>query len=92
MKITRHVPTFCEGFAQFEHNATDFDGLLSAEWIKNIKQQDKFYKFSFTKYLSGNDVFILMAEFEEGKRWWVVGFIQDCKMEDINLPEWRTGK
>ena len=69
-------------------------------WAQNLGFNLKFYRFSLSKpkgYLMGGTTQIgelpkcmrqnLMAEFEDGTRWYVVGYIDDPKWD--GLPEWK---
>jgi len=65
----------------------DLDELLSMDWIKERKTLDNFYRFSLSKMNnSKNYTGLLMAEYNEGKKWHVVGYLKDL----VDLPEWKA--
>ena len=50
-----------------------------------------FYRFSISKRFNGET--ILMAEYKQGKEWWVVGYItNDEKGITNSLPVWEAKK
>jgi len=59
--------------------------LLNIDFVKNFSNRDNFYRFSLSidNYFNQHS---LMAEYDEGREWWVVGFI-DNPLE-VNLPKW----
>lgn len=69
-------------FEQWDQKPITFetvDELLSMDWIARRKnyQDGDFYRFSISENR-------LMAEYAEGKKWWVVGFLE----KPIDLPKW----
>lgn len=54
-----------------------------------------FYQCSLTKQ-SYEERYCLMKEYNKGKEWWVIGFIEgeEEEIKSLNLPNWsyRTGK
>lgn len=82
-EIKQHFPAFCEGFdAKLERieSAADLDSI---EWIRSWREDPGFYRFSVTRdpdYLK-----LLMAEFDQGRKWYVVGILSN----DLpDLPAW----
>ena len=51
--------------------------LLEIDFVKNWSKIETFYRYS----ISGNH---LMAEYENGKKWWVIGNIRNI----VDLPKW----
>jgi len=83
LRITQHVPCFVE-CDPYRGTFDTLKELFEIDWIKQYQKDDnlEFYRFS----LSSN---ILMAEYNKGNKWWVVGYIYGdlCK---IDLPIWKA--
>ena len=86
-KIKQHRPAYFTGFETLEVEFDDLDSLLDIEWVKNFTKcwdsDNTFYRFSVVR--EDNYGYKLMAELNEGKKWWVVGFINTDVEE---LPDW----
>ena len=78
MKITRYYPSFCD-FTQTTHEFTTKDEPLAIPWIASRTNNPKFHQFS----LSHDH---LMAEYREGREWWVAGYHEGIP-EDW-FPKW----
>lgn len=79
-KIKQYRPAFidCEDDnKEIIFNTTE--ELLGIDFVKNFSQNGNFYKYS----ISENH---LMAEYENGYEWWVIGYINNPK--EVNLPKW----
>lgn len=79
-EITQYRPAFFEGF---ENETVDFDNLedlLKIPFVANFTTNRGFNRFS----VSGQ---MLMAEYHNGKKWLVVGYIKNP--EGLGLPEWK---
>ena len=75
-KIVQEVPNYCD----VEPKSAEFNTLaelLEIDWVKSSK--DDFYRWS----LSGNR---LMEESDEGRYWWVVGYV--ARPDLLDLPKW----
>lgn len=86
MKIKKHIPGFVEGGTPIEKTFTTETELLNMEFVKNWEQDKGFYRFSLNDY--ADNIKLLMAEFDNGRKWWVVGLIIFEPGEKLNLPEW----
>lgn len=82
----QHIPPYVEGLEPktFEFNSTEelLSNPMIIEW-KNPEWGDPkkpFFRYSLSDYR-------LMGEFDEGKRWWVIGFIKYPDL--VNLPGWK---
>lgn len=80
MKIIQHFPSYCDGFEpeQAEFNSTE--ELLNIEWVKSFSEHKDFYRYSVS---DGNH---LMAEYEQGYKWWVIGRLSPT----TDLPKWEA--
>lgn len=78
-QITRHNPGAVS--MSEEHSTTvefnTIEELCEITFVKRWMSQPLFYRLSSNKNL-------LMAEFKEGKEWWVVGFLKYL----LELPIW----
>jgi len=81
IKFRRHVPNFVELDKMPEIQEFDFvDSMLNDEWIGGFRKiPNNFYRFS----ISGH---YLMAEYDNGKVWWVVGYVVEGDV--TSLPDW----
>lgn len=87
MKIRQHVPNFVDIPPAPEEEFNSPEELLAIPWVVNFKglRGDKFDKFVKSKH---RDSYLLMATYENGKHWWVVGYLDG---EPNFLPEWDGG-
>jgi hypothetical protein len=85
MKATQHVPNYIDCDPYTAEVAT-LEELLALEWVSFWKESpndgEEFHKYSQSKV---DDGCYLMAEYNKGKSWWVVGYID----EQLDLPEWK---
>jgi len=80
-RITQYRPAFFEGF---ENESKDFETLLDLmemPFVKRFSDDPTFFQF----VVSGES---LMATYDKGAFWLVVGELQDS---DIGLPKWDGG-
>jgi len=78
--ITQYYPAFVSGFESEVKSFYTKEDLLSIQWVDRFKQDD-FHRFSLSK--SGSS-YVLMAEYEGGAKWFVVGFLND---DEISVME-----
>ena len=92
MKAEQYRPNFFSGFEQSKNDFNTTEELLNIEWVKSFKEDPNFHQFSITRDESGildKPQHTLMAEYENGFKWWVVAFIRDKDISGIkDLPEW----
>lgn len=81
-KIRQYIPAFVTGFENEEVSFNTTEDLLEIGFVKNFSKLDNFYQYS----ISDN---ALMAEYKDGRSWWVVGFID--KLQEVSLPKWEPG-
>uniref|UniRef100_A0A6M3J1R8 Uncharacterized protein n=1 Tax=viral metagenome TaxID=1070528 RepID=A0A6M3J1R8_9ZZZZ len=81
-----YIPNFVEGVESKIIEVETTEQLLSLSFIKKWKDDKDFYRFSKSKYFE--DYYLLMAEFKEGKVWWVVGYLTGEK-DKVELPMWK---
>jgi len=80
-EIKRHVPSFVDVDKAYKRKSFETrEELLNIEWVKKwTDKSEGFYRFS----LAGKD---LMAEFDKGKIWHVVGTIK--YQRGLGFPKW----
>jgi len=63
--------------------------LLKIDFVEHFKGLNNFYRYSISKevYQFHKSSF-LMCELDEGKKWWVVGFLDDADELVLKLPKW----
>jgi hypothetical protein len=77
--ITQHVLPYIEGVEPKKAEFDSLEQLLEVDWVKSWKDRQGFHRFSVNKNK-------LMAEYMQGRLWYVVGFIK----EPIEgLPTWK---
>jgi hypothetical protein len=83
IELKQHIPAFFEGFdAKLERieNVADLDGI---DWLQSWRRHPDFYRFSVSR--DAGRMKLLMAEFDQGRKWYVVGILSNDLPE---LPEW----
>lgn len=73
-KIHKYFPGFVDRPTPREDEFETLDQLLNIDWVKTWADRKDFYRFSLDCSPGEN---ILMAEYNGGKVWWVVGFIDN---------------
>lgn len=86
--IQRHLPTFCSEHKKEILKFKDVDELFNIDFVdrfSNNVSEHVFYGFSISR---NEKPHLLMAEYDEGKKWFVVGYLNG--EEDIlrDLPDW----
>jgi hypothetical protein len=85
-KVVQHVPGCVdidpEDIERAEFNTQE--ELLAIPWIARWAEKKNFHRFSISKSKIDNH---LMAELDEGRVWWVVGYLSD--REHLSLPIWK---
>ena len=90
--IKQYRPGFFTGYENEVKSFNSLEELFAIEFVNNftknpINEPDpRFHKFS--KSTPSEDTTILMAEYEEGKVWWVVGYLSDADEIVKELPLW----
>lgn len=69
-EIQQHRPAFFEGFENENVPFDTLEELLKISWVANFAKSLAFHRFS----VSDNH---LMAEYHDGREWWVVGFLKN---------------
>lgn len=83
MQIRQHIPGFVSGFEPKVAAFSSLQELTDLDFVKTFAQEPNFERFSIGKRKSG-DEFVMLAEFNGGANWWVVGFLDG----DVDLPRW----
>lgn len=88
-RITEHKPVHNSGTGAetVEFNSTK--ELLSIDFVNGHSRHPDFYRYSIHR--SADIRIPLLAEYENGKKWIVIGFLEG-DVNKIELPDWkRTG-
>ena len=89
--IKQHIPNFCEGFKPKTVEFNTKEELLSIDFVNgftmfgDVKAKD-FYQFSYSDSINDINEYTLMAEYNSGRKWWVVGFIAGWDEITNQLP------
>jgi hypothetical protein len=90
IEVVQHIPAFVNREDPPARIVAETQAkLLAHPAIAAWREDPGFYRFS----LSNDDGYrpLLMAEFNEGRNWWVVGYITVGR-EYLTLPEWKPVK
>lgn len=85
--IYRYKPTFVD-FADDEKNKFHFESkqeLLDIPFVKKFSEENNFVGYALSP---DSKKTALMAVYDDGYKWWVIGFIED--VSGIDLPEWKS--
>jgi 6-phosphogluconolactonase/glucosamine-6-phosphate isomerase/deaminase len=86
MLIKQHIAAFVDRRKALTAEYIDVKSLLNIGFVKKYSEEAGFYKYSLTENtIEHSDEIVLMAEFDNGKKWQVVGYLSD----KIRLPEWK---
>ena len=80
-RIRQYRPAY---FTGFENATVEFDGveaLLAISFVTSFVNES-FHQFSIDT--TNGDNIALMAEYDDGNKWWVVGFLDS----PVDLPRW----
>lgn len=83
----QYRPAFFEGFENIEGVADDTDELLATNFIARWGEHPGFHRFSLS-HENQEPPFNLMAEYNEGKEWWVVALLWPEHNNELTLPDW----
>ena len=96
-KIYRYRPAFFSGFKSETVEFNTLEELLNIDFVKGFsKTRDgtpdpEFFKYSYSQYPElrshKDDEFTLMAEYKDGREWFVIGNVVDSIPPD-GLPKW----
>lgn len=79
--IRQYRPAFFEGFKNETVEFSTTEDLLNVLFVKNFCGQE------FSGFAISDEH--LMATYENGKEWWIVGTLSDPKL--VTLPKWKSG-
>jgi hypothetical protein len=91
MHFKQHVPNFVEGVNPVEFDFATQEELLEHPQVKAWSQDDytgrgPFFRYSLCFY--GQQEFLLMVEYSDGKDWRVIGYIDGATPGPLTLPRW----
>ena len=93
-RILQHYPNFVSGHESLEATYSNLDQLLSVDWVdhfsKDLHGNDDsgFYRYSRSEKcdFAKESYYLLMAEYQEGTKWWVIGYVYDDDDIITQLP------
>ncbi len=86
-RIRQYRPAFISGMENATVEFETVEQLLAIPFVAGFTEPVEwpFHRFSISpRQNGGRDV--LMAEYDEGRHWWVVGFIE--QPGQVDLPQW----
>ena len=81
--IKQHIPNFVSGIEPETHEWTTLPELLSIPFVARFRDDYSFEHFAFSP---SGDHWLLMAVYEGGHRWWVVGYLDELPREEGLIP------
>lgn len=76
--ITQYRPNYFDGFDIKTESFESIKQLTNIPWVKSFSTSPTFHRFSTSN-------FYLMAEYDSGTRWYIVGLF---KLPEVRLPTW----
>jgi hypothetical protein len=86
--IRQYRPAFIEGADPSIVSFETVDELMATTFVARFRTEPDFYRFSLFGGRDGmrdGGTVSLMAEYDSGRRWFVVGYIEG---QPIDLPTW----
>lgn len=84
--IKQYRPSFFSGYENQTNCFETLSQLLNIQWVQEFSKEDNFYKYSISLAKSYEENHKLMAEYDNGSVWWVVGFIdKNTEIKGIEL-------
>ena len=88
LKITEHLPVYVSGSEPEIVEFSNARELLELEFVKGHSHQLGFFRYSIHP-TSGNIRVPLLAEYNGGEKWIVIGFL-DGEVGRLELPVWQS--
>lgn len=93
-QIIQYRPNFFTGFHNETKTFNSLEELFNIQWVDNFRKltneqiDPTFYQYSIIKHIGKKGyVYTLMAEYNKGLNWYVVGIIDDGEIIK-ELPVW----
>lgn len=83
IEVYQYFPTFYEGFTPARSTVKTKDELLTIPFVAHFAKDKSFHRFSLCDEK-------LMAEYDGGKKWYVVAFVKSSS--PIDLPKCEFNK
>lgn len=95
MRVLQHIPSFSDSEGVKTYVFTPAE-LAQRPFIRSWTEDPGFYRFSVHRNYWANpsdkcdQMHLLLAEFKEGKEWWVVAYLsgEDALEILVDYPEW----
>lgn len=92
IRYRQYRPAFFDGFTNEEGETSDCTDLLNRDFVANFANRFDFYRFSIGSSVETptGAMCTLMAEYKEGREWWVVAYLWPEYSEELAaLPKWK---
>lgn len=86
MKIRQHIPNFVSGIEPETAEFTNLVELLSIPFVARFRDDYSFEHYAVSTHEPSDD-WLLMAVYDAGHRWWVVGYMDGLPPEE--MIQWR---
>lgn len=88
MHFRQHVPGYVDGVDPADFDFAGKEGLLAHPEVARWTQDDYTGKGPFSGFALSRhgEETLLMATYDEGLHWWVVGYLTDAA--GLDLPAW----
>lgn len=100
IRVLQYRPAFFEGFESEEHILDTPEEILQLDFVKKFKEDENFYRFSVVLNRACPariapetwPIANLMAEYDDGRKWWVVAQIWTEDREELLrfFPKWSS--
>ena len=89
MKALRYRPSFFTGWEDEIVYFNTLEELINTSWVISFSNHPNFYRFSIDRKYAPSSNINLMAEYDNGRNWYVVAIISEYDLELLKgLPEW----
>ncbi len=94
MKVRQHIPaSWDSALREAVAEVNSMEELLALEFVQRWTTDPSFYRFSASiETYTDNNCHLLMAEMDEGKKWWVVAYLTGPTDLIEHLPKWTGDK
>lgn len=89
--IKQYRPAFFTGFENVIKTFSTLEELYAIEFVANFKdpRSGTFYRYSLSREQGSSEYpHVLMAEYQEGYVWYVIGYIDESEIAK-QIPAWQ---
>ena len=89
--IKQHIPNYVSGVDPETVEFNTLSELLDISFVKHWRDwtDRSFHQYSVCEESWGT---VLMAEYNNGTKWWVVGYLKDTNRVELGLLDWNPNR